>query len=312
MHCPLNYYFLRIYLVPPTIVSITPSEPFYFESSSVFKVKVPTGYTGAVLTCIGTAWPPPQDVIWINNTIHAQSGSKRIGMRFISTELRVEGFTAAKAGEYTCVVQGNLTSQTRAIKLEHTETALPTVEKRCTQNHKTTVHFLIRVWITPVPCIVWPRSQFLTAEARLMDAVVLYITSRYPDYDIQIMIDETSCSDLIYRAVVFRGRIVSVATEAKFVFCELQKWQQAGSLVFLTNRSMLLQVDRDCILIRRSSRSPECVDEKEIIDTSIAVFSSGTALFMAIVIFSAASGLFSSLIRKRYCRYWWNCIHTTC
>ena len=296
--CMILILFLFMYYsVPATIVSLTPKEPLYLSgSSSIIKVKVPTGYMGTVLTCIGMAWPPPQGVLWLNSTADAIAGSTRIlNTRFISAELRFEEFMIADAGEYTCVVLGNSTYQAKTIKLEHTETAVTTVQRMCEQNREI-VNFLFRV--RKIPCKMWPKGQLLMAEANILDTISAYITSQCGDYDSQITIDQTSCSASVQRAIVFRGRIISMAINKEPIFCELLKWQLAGSLVYLTNPSMLFQVDRDCAF-ETGPDGHECIHVSA--DTStIAAFSTGAVVFMLILIISAIAGGIGSLMRRRY------------
>lgn len=232
--------------------------------------------------------------------MHTLSSSTRIlNIRFISAVLRFErGFRITDAGMYTCIVQGNVTSQSGVITLEQTETAVTTERMECKLN-SATAYFQIRVLSTS--CSLWDASTLRVTEANLVDAVTVSITSQCRDCDpgsAEIVItNRTAC---IKGAALFKGRITSSPAQTKLLFCELQEWQRTGPIIHLTNdRTLLFQVDRACTVKSESLTSSKCSMDSSNSSTLLA-FSSGAVLFLVIVIISSIAGMVGTQIHRRY------------
>jgi hypothetical protein len=142
------------------------------------------------------------------------------------------------------------------------------------------------------------------AEAKLVDAVTVSILSQCQDCDIHndelVIMNRTSCSTSVNGAAVFRGVITSTAAQTMLLFCELQKWQQAGPLINLAvDQTLFSQVDRTCSLMSKSLNGPECSVRRINNDDVLVGYSFGAVLFLLIVTLSAIAGTVGTQIHRR-------------
>lgn len=238
--------------------------------------------------------------------MHSVSESiKILNTRFISATLRFRnGFRVADAGEYACIVLDKSTSQARVIKLEYTVAAVLAEQFEC-KSGATISFFQIRILNTS--CKMWDKSIRQFTEANLMDIVIsaLFNSSRCGDCSSNsttelVITNQTACSTLVKKAVVYRGTITSATPlQANFLLCELEKWQRTGPIVHLTNEQLLYQVDRECTFKSESLTTSECSFQISSTSSALLGFSSGAILFLLIVIISAIAGTVGSQIHKR-------------
>ena len=283
-------------------MSITPSPPLFFGPTAT--IVVPVGYTGNVLTCLGTAeYDNPARIEWLKGAV-VLSWSVSNTEQLLRSVLKFEnGYTRADAGQYACMfhTDNSSSSRTRVVRLGYTTNRVAEAQVRC-QIDSSTAYFQIRV--LNLPCGAWDREVVTLAEASLEDVLRSEITSSCDACTLEnttiVITNLTSCSALLDKAIVFKGSIISTDLAlTKATFCELDKWQDTGPEILLgSSSSDMYFVDRKCSFKLESLEEPECL-AGESDSQSLLLFSSGVGLFLFVVLLSAGAGAIGALIKRR-------------
>lgn len=295
-------------VVNPTILSIHPSQPFFFSSSST--VMVPTGYTGRVVTCLGTS----QNTVtlqadWLRGELIIPSDFRIIPNTHLTVAATLEfrnGFNIAVAGYYTCTVhaEGTASSQSRTVRLEQGARELTTEQVKC---QDATAYFQIRV-LNITTCSTWDSNKKRLIEANFLTVLTGVIASICDDCslgfgDIEIQ-NSTACSEFLEGAAVLRGMITtSEAARVDTLFCALYRWQQSAPAVFLTDTAGTLHhVDQKCTLRLSSPTDGECAgpDQGLLTLSALLAFSIAGVVFLVTVIIAGIVAIIRSVLRKRY------------
>lgn len=215
------------------------------------------GYDGTVYTCSAFGWPTPT-IQWVSNgqpltgRISSESISKPNSPLILSRLIWRESFTSSDTGNYTCEVKGYNTNTFHSILLQLGPELTSAISSPCTVNISASF-FQIRVLDTM--CLQWDETTKKEIADRMNYVLHQIIAIECQECTVNsttISIPEVpTCSDLLPRAAVFRGRIAMDETGNQTVFCALSEWQQKEPLIFLRNSLHL--VDETCFLPYRNS-----------------------------------------------------------
>lgn len=290
---------------------MVPNHPaVVLTSLFTFSYSVPIGFNEIVLTCNAVGRPLPPKVRWLrgNITKSTLSDSRNTTVQdssFTLAKLQFrDGFSAADAGRYLCVVveehdQGLRRSVEIVLSTNFNDHPGGFVTPSQCGETTAAVYFQIRVF-----GLTGLGEANLEGQVTrdFFAAVIGGIVSQCHDCLMNagssaVIAYPPTDSEIIAGAAIFRGVINSTkGGQTEAVLCALNTWKQSGPLAHI-NGSLLL-IDRDCA-INPSNNSIECPRAAPESLFSIAAGSSGILiLFLVLSISTIGVALLS--IHKWY------------
>lgn len=295
-----------------TLTSLYPNHPsIAISTSSIVLVQVPLGHTGAIISCTGFGTPTPIMIKWIRigqvldaRRIYSESISGE-NSAFVSARLTLTGkFSLLDVGDYSCVIQANLANNTElaqsyVISIESAasnQLSPVSIPIMCLANSSVT-YFQFRVLNTD--CSAWAEEKKQNIAERFMNVLKNAISAECQDC-VTVIIEITNtptCSPIVGRAAVFRGKIGTPQRER--AFCALHSWIQYRPLVFLDGNSSTLHfLDYNCPIQTESLISAECKPTPNLGSSASAVGTSIVVILLLVVV--VASAIIAGVFVKRY------------